>query len=115
MENIAAPDIGNLLKDYVKKHRIYQSAWARKVKLNRKTIAQYLKQPAMQVDTLFNICQALNYNFLKEIAALLPADMPPHADNPLQTRITELEKEKHDLELQVKTFEKALELLSGKK
>lgn len=115
MENLIAPDIGKLLKTHVKKHRLYQSAWARKKGINRKTIAKYLKQPSMRVTTLFGICQTLNYNFLKDIAALLPPDMPPHADNPLQTRITELEKEKHDLELQVKTLKEAIELMGGKK
>src|SRR5688572_8888625 len=99
MENTQAPHIGKMLRDYVKKHRIYQSGWAKKSGLNPKTIAQYLKQPTMQIDTLMTICQTLNYNFMKDIAALLPADMPPHTENPLQSRVTELEKQNHDLEL----------------
>jgi transcriptional regulator with XRE-family HTH domain len=112
-ENIIL-DIGKMLKDYVKKNRIRQSGWARKAKLNPKTIAKYLKQPTMQIDTLFAICQTLNYNFLKEIAALLPPDMPPATENPLQARLTELEKQKSDLELQVKTLKEALELVGRK-
>lgn len=115
MDEIQAPDIGKLLRAYVKKHRIYQSGWARKKGISPKSVARYLKQPGMMVDTLFAICQTLNYNFLKEIAALLPPDMPPLTDNPLQTRITELEKDKHDLEMQVKTLKEAIELMGGKK
>ncbi len=111
---IKMPDIGALLKEYVKKNRIRQSGWARKANLNPKTVARYMKQSTMQVDTLFTICQTLNYNFLKEITALLPADMPPLTENPLQARISELEKQKSDLELQVKTLKEALELVGRK-
>ena len=109
-----APHIGNLLKAHVKKYRLRQSGWARQEGLNRKTVGTYLKQKDMQVTTLFTICQTLNYNFLKEIAHLLPPDMPPLTDNPLQTRLTELEKQKADLELQVKTLKEAIELMGRK-
>ncbi len=105
---------GNFLKQYVKKNRIRQSGWARKAGLNVKTVSGYLKQPTMWIETLLGICHTLNYNFFKEIAALLPPDMPPVTQNPLQARIDELEKQKSDLELQVKTLEKALELVGRK-
>ncbi|MES2621180.1 MAG: helix-turn-helix domain-containing protein [Bacteroidota bacterium] len=114
MNEISLPAIGAMLRAYVKKHRIYQSAWARKAGQNEKTIARYQKRPDMRVSTLFRICQTLNYNFFREIAALLPSDMPPLTDNILQPRITDLEKQVHDLELQVKTLKEALELV-GKK
>ena len=68
----------------------------------------------MRLGTLFTICQTLNYNFIKEIAALLPPDMPPATDNPMQARLTELEKQKADLELQLKTLKEAIELLGRK-
>ena len=55
-----------------------------------------------------------NYNFLKEIANSLPNEMPPHNTNPLQARVTELEQQNHDLTMQVKTLEKALELVGRK-
>ena len=111
MNYIQSPNIGEMLRKYVNENRIYQSSWARKAELSSKTIAQYLKQPTMQVDTLFRICQALNYNFLSHIAAMLPPDMPPLAENPLQARVNELEKENSDLQLQIKTLERAIELM----
>jgi len=106
--------IGNLLKAYVKKNRIRQSGWGRKANLNPKTIAGYLKRPTMRIDTLLHICTTLNYNFLKEVAAILPPDMPPVSENNLQARVAELELQNRDLELQVKTLEKALELVGRK-
>ena len=111
---IEAPHIGKILKAHVKKYRLRQSGWARQEGLNRATVGAYLKQQDMQVGTLFDISQALNYNFLKEIAAQLPAEMPPHVENPLQARITELERQKSDLELQVKTLKEAIELMGRK-
>lgn len=106
--------IGKMLTAHVKKYRIRQSGWARQEGLNRHTIASYLKQEDMRVATLYAVCQALNYNFLKEIANQLPADMPPLIPNPLQTRLTELEKQNHDLQMQVQTLEKAIALMGGK-
>jgi len=114
MSLIQAPEIGPMLRKYVKAKRIYQSGWARKMGFNPKTIARYLKRKTMMIDTLFTISQTLNYNFLREIAELLPADMPPINEHPLQARVTELEQQNHDLQLQVKTLKEALSLMSGK-
>jgi len=113
-KTIEAPHIGNILKAHVKKYRLRQAGWAKQDGLNRNTIADYMKQKDMRVGTLFTICQSLQYNFLKEIAALLPPDMPPVAENPLQARVTELEKQNSDLQLQIKTLEKAIELMGRK-
>ena len=114
MNRIAPPDIGDILKKHVKKHRLRQNGWARQEGKNRRTIAKYLKGKDMHVGTLFTICQALNYNFLRDIAAMLPPEMPPHYTHPLQTRVDELEQQNLELQLQVKTLEKALSLVGGK-
>lgn len=114
MEKIEAPDIGKLLQAYVKKNRIRQSGWARTAGIHPKTVAKYLKQPTMQIATLFAICQTLKYNFLKDIADHLPPDMPPVTDNPLQSHIAQLEQQVHDLELHVKVLREALELVGRK-
>lgn len=105
------PHLGDMLKAHVKKYRLRQSGWARQEGLNRATVAKYLKQKDMRVGTLLSICQALNYNFLRQIANLLPPDTPPLADNPLQARVTELEKQNSDLQLQLKTMERTIELM----
>jgi len=44
----------------------------------------------------------------------LPPEFTAIAENPLQTHISELEKQKSDLELQLKTLEKAIELMGRK-
>lgn len=114
MSRIEAPDIGSIIKAHVKKHRLRQNGWARQEGKNRRTIAKYLKGKDMHVGTLFTICQALNYNFLRDIAALLPPEMPPQNIHPMQTRVDELEQQNLELQLQVKTLKEALSLVGGR-
>lgn len=68
----------------------------------------------MRVGTLFTICQTLHYNFLRDIADLLPPDMPPQKTHALQARIDELENENEHLKVQIATLEKALSLVGGR-
>jgi len=114
MNRIEIPDIGKILKAHVKKNRLRQNGWARQEGLNRKSIADYLKRKDMRVGTLFTVCQALNYNFLRDIAAMLPPEMPPQNIHPLQTRVEELEQQNLELQLQVKTLKEALSLVGGR-
>jgi len=113
-QKIEAPNIGAILKAHVKKYRVRQSGWARQEGLNVNTINDYLKRKDMRISTLLDISQALNYNFFKQIADLLPTDMPPIIENPLQARVTELEKQNSELELQLKTLKEAIGLMGGR-
>ncbi len=103
-------NIGAMLKAHVKKYRLRQSGWARQEHLHRSTIGQYLKTKDMQIGTMLSICRALKYNFFRQIADMLPPDMPPIIQNPLQTRVEELERQNHDLQLQVNTLKEMVEL-----
>ena len=107
---IEAPHIGNILKEFVKRNRIFQSAWARDAGVTPQTTAKYLKQPSLQVDTLFAVCQQLNYNFFEQIAAQLnhlpPSNTPiPNAD------FEALQKENETLKIQVATLKEAIGLM----
>lgn len=106
MEKAKSLNIGKRLREYVKANRIFQSGWARTQGVKANTIAKYLKRESLQVETLFTICQVLKYNFIREIADKLPPDFPPHTPNPLQARITELEKENEKLKIEIKVLER---------
>lgn len=108
------PHIGSMLRKYIKTNRLAQSAWARRQGVHHTNVARYLKQSTMQVDTLFTICFALRYNFFKEIAAALPAEMPPATQHESEQQLEALKQENEQLKLQVATLEKALGLVGGR-
>jgi hypothetical protein len=109
-----APEIGPLLRKYVKEKRIYQSGWARKQGTTPLAVARYLKRPDMKISTLFTICQVLSYNFIREIADQLPAEFPPHTTNPLQQRVSDLEEENKMLKKEVAVLKEVLGARVGK-
>ncbi len=110
-----APHIGQLLASFVSQHKIYQSAWARDAGIAQQTVAKYLKQPHMRVDTLFTICQHLEYNFLRDVANMLPAALPPQAPENQAGELARLSAENQQLKVQVATLEKAISLLGSNK
>ena len=107
-QNVAF-NIGTILTDYVRKHRIYKSALARAVNRKPRTMLRLLKQPSLQTAILWEISVALKHNFFADIAAALNIDNG--FENPLQQRVTELEKQNHDLQLQIATLEKVIGLM----
>src|SRR4051794_14325772 len=90
---LKSPHIGEMLKNYIKKNRFFQSSWARDMGVLETTILSYYKKPTMQIQTLFDISQVLHYNFFRAIAEALPADMAPKQANPLQEKLDEALKE----------------------
>lgn len=113
-KKLEMPSVGDMLRKYVKKHRLSQSGWGRQASLNRKTIASYLKNPDMHIGTLWNISQELGYNFVQEIANQLPPELPPHPENPLAARVAELEEENKLLRKEVETLKEAIGLMGRK-
>ena len=99
--------IGRRLRKYVTEKRLFQSAWARAQGVNNVTIARYFKRETMKITTLFTISQVLKYNFIREIADQLPAELPPHAENPLAAENEKLKKEIEWLQLLVETWKEA--------
>ena len=103
-----------MLKTHVQKNRLFQSAWARQAGISPKAVANYLKRPTMQIDTMFTICQTLNHNFLREIAGMLPPEMPPQHIPDQSAEIAALQQKVNDLQLQVSTLERALGMVGGR-
>ncbi len=102
------PHIGKILKAYVREKRISQAGWARQQGIGAQQVARYLKRPDQRIGTLFTISQVLKHNFLREIADQLPAEFPPHHENPLSIRVAELEKENEMLKMQVDLLKEVL-------
>jgi hypothetical protein len=111
---IEAPHTGNMLRQFVKKNRLFQSGWARQQGVLPTTIATYLKNPTLRVDTLFTICQVLEYNFFKEIANALPVHFPPKTKTENDQLVEELKQQLHDQQIKIEVLEKALALVGSR-
>jgi transcriptional regulator with XRE-family HTH domain len=108
---IEAPHIGNMLKAFVKEKRIFQSGWARQMGVKQQTVANYLKSPNMQVATLFKISQALNYNFIADVAAQLHP--LPNANTAMPNEELEaLKKENEKLKMEVEILRSVVGLMN---
>jgi len=102
-----------MLNRHVRKHRYYQSALARDIGVRPETVADFLRRPDNKLSYLWRISNALNYNFLAELSALLPPDMPS-APNAKDARIAELEKEVQQLTAERDMLQRVLEMLRPK-
>ena len=109
-----APHTGNMLRKHIKERRYSQSGWARQQGVKPLTVARYLKQPTMRIDTLFTICQVLNYNFFKEISDALPEGLPPKTITEGDQLVPQLQQQIHDLQLQNAALKEALGLVGGR-
>jgi hypothetical protein len=113
-QNKTAPHIGQMLRAYTRSHKISHSAWQQVSGKSYNSIINYQKQPTMRIDTLFTICQTLKHNFLREIADMLPPDMPPQAPSNQQAQVAALLQQVKDLQTQVATLKEALKLVGGR-
>lgn len=108
------PDIGKMLRDFIDKNKIAQSWWSRAQDVNYKTVTRYLKSPTMKLETLYEICQILEYNFIREIADTLPDTLPPAKPIDQSEKVAALEKQVAELSIEVATLKKALSLIGGR-
>jgi hypothetical protein len=108
------PHIGEMISKHINAKRYRKSAWGREHGVQPATVNGYLRSPVMKTDTLFTICQTLQYNFFREIADALPANLPPAVQNHNPELVEEMDQEIRQLRLQVATLEKALGLVGGR-
>jgi hypothetical protein len=93
------PDVGKMLREYVRVHRIRQSGLSRVMSIRQNTLWKYWKRPSLQLSVLWQMSLALKYNFIADLADKLPADLP-RANTPgvnERATIAELEKKLEDV------------------
>ena len=89
-----APHSGEILATYFKEKRIRKSALARVMNRRPDTIYGFEKNGSIQTAILWELCQALQYNFFADMAAQLPADFATKSASSEQTDIiAQLEQE----------------------
>lgn len=66
------PHIGGLLQTYITKNNTPQSALARAIHREPRTIVKYKKNHSLQAAILWELSHALKHNFFADLAAALP-------------------------------------------
>lgn len=107
---IEAPHVGTMLNMHMRKHRYYKSALARDIGMNHETVVNFMRRPDNKVSYLWRICFALKYNFIADLAAQLPPEMPC-APTAKDARIAELEKQVQELTAERDMLQRLTELL----
>jgi len=102
-----APHIGQLLRSYIKGRAITQAEWAKKQGVKPHFISRYLARPEIKISTLFTISLILNNNFFREIAEMLPAEMPSR-NNKFIAEMENLKKENERLKSEVELLKDLL-------
>ncbi|MBK5214985.1 MAG: hypothetical protein JJE55_15165 [Flavobacteriaceae bacterium] len=91
-----APNVGQLLKNHIHKHRLRRGVLAGLLGRSYSTVYNYQESPSMQTHILWELSTALTHNFFMDLAAQLPADFTTNAPDvtlPFQERIAALEEE----------------------
>lgn len=108
------PDVGKILKDFIKTNRKYKSGIARWMGVASSGVAGYTKRKNMEVYTLWRMCHVLKKDFFADISAQLPAEFSPAPPVQNQQEFEQLKLKVRQLEIEVSTLKEALKLVSGK-
>lgn len=71
-DKIDFPDVGEMLTNYMKVHRIRETGLSRYIGKNHRFIYENKTKSSLQVKALWEICLGLEHNFFEEIARKLP-------------------------------------------
>ncbi len=83
--------MGKLLARVLRDKQVAQTTLCRALDISDTGVTAYCTRPSLQIGILWKAGLALKYNFFAELATQFP--YPPEADNPLQKRIDDLERE----------------------
>jgi hypothetical protein len=109
-------DIGAIISTYIKNKGYAKIAVARKLERNKDVINSILKQKFIKSEDIYDFSLALQYNFFKEIADLLPnCALPLSKQEEAQLlEIEVLKKENEALKKEIEQLEKAIKLISDR-
>lgn len=104
-----APSTGEMLENYIKDKRIYQSALSRMLNRHTSGIAAFRKRPTLQTAILWEFCHALQHNFFADIAAQLPESYTQAANSVEKTETVEVA----DLQAEIAALKIERDVLQG--
>jgi len=92
----------------LQRKRVGVSELSRALNINSSTVSGMLKSPTFQVQRLADLSEFLNYNFFRELAALLPYDEPVYARESVQSEVEELQNRVKELEMELGIYRQTL-------
>jgi transposase-like protein len=108
-------DIVQLITREMKQHRATIADVARSLNIAYPSAHQMLHRKTLQVHRLIELSEALQYNFFREIAALLPYKNPELPDTKALQEKSELEEQVKKLELEVSILRQTIRDMAGAK
>lgn len=97
-----------MVKREVQRKRVSVSELSRALKINTSSASGMLQSPTFQVHRLAELSEFLNYNFFREIAALLPYTDPVYVNESKQSEVEELKSRLKELEMENTILRKTL-------
>lgn len=85
------PHIGNLMSKVLREKGWAKTDLCTALGISPSGVNVYCQRPSVQTGILWNAGLALKHDFFADLSAAFP--YPPEANNPLQKRIAELERE----------------------
>ncbi|MEI6755144.1 MAG: hypothetical protein WCK78_18530 [Paludibacter sp.] len=92
---------GKMLADYFAKHNINRSELGRQLGVAPSTVMKYLESESLQFRILWSISLALNHNFIADLCAKIPIEIP---EPPKDEKLLALEKELEHLNIELSVY-----------
>jgi len=117
--------INTRIKEYLRKNRIRSKEFAPRINLKPNSLNIFLNGYRCDVDRLWQVSNALNYNFFSELADEIQIEQPkreePREMTELRQKVQKLETELkterqqvHDLKLELKVLKEFVQLSAAK-
>lgn len=106
------PHFGNMLNSYVRNNRFKQTELAHNIGVRTETLNLFMKRQDIKLTYIWSLCLTLRYNFLSDLAAQLPSDLPC-IPTPKDQRIAELEAQLRDANTERDGLQREVKVLQG--
>ena len=90
------PHVGNMLREFLKTSQIKSVALAKSLQKQEASMTIFKRKQTCQASTLWDISNALHYNFFQDLASQLPPEFK-HQPNANTSLIEQLQKENEQL------------------
>ncbi|WP_321298573.1 hypothetical protein [Marinifilum fragile] len=99
--------VNEMIREEMERQMIGPLALSEKLNISTSSVYNFMEKSSLQVSRLWEISEALQYNFFKRLAEQIGIN------NPVDPKIVELENEINDLKKERDTLKEVIALLGG--